>query len=272
MNIMFPLGEQNRKILIHGHYFYPMDTEILEKIGLTPGEAKIYLALLELAQSTTGPIVEKSGVSTSKTYKILKRLQSKGLVSHIIKKNVINWTASSPKRILELINTQEKEIKEKKEQVEKIMPQLMKKIKSIQGKQQAEVYMGVKGMITVFNDETNYLIENPREINYVIGVTKGYSKQTYNFFKRLEAKRDNFKIKRRFLFGADSKETMPFVENSKHCQVKYLSFASSVSINLYGKTSFISIFSEEPIFFVIKSKEIADSFKGYFKILWGGLK
>jgi sugar-specific transcriptional regulator TrmB len=49
-----------------------MKHEILERIGLTIGEAKIYLALLDLAQSTTGPIVEESGVSTSKIYKILQ--------------------------------------------------------------------------------------------------------------------------------------------------------------------------------------------------------
>ncbi|MBS3102745.1 hypothetical protein J4458_04845 [Candidatus Woesearchaeota archaeon] len=53
-----------------------MQLEILQRVGLTPGEAKIYLALLELGQSTTGPIVNKSKVSTSKTYKILERLEN----------------------------------------------------------------------------------------------------------------------------------------------------------------------------------------------------
>ncbi len=245
-----------------------MKAETLERIGLTPGEAKIYLALLDIDQSTTGPIVEKSGVSTSKTYKILKRLENKGLVSHIIKKNIVHWSAANPKRILEIIKKQEKEISERKKEVDKILPELLKKIKTLKATQQAEVYMGIKGMISVFNDETNYFIENPKEINYIIGVTKGYPKQTYDFFDRLEHKRDNLKIKRKFLFGENARGTMPFVEKSKFCGVKYLPYSSIVSINIYGETSFISIFSEEPIFFVIKSKEIAESFKEYFKILW----
>ncbi len=63
-----------------------MDIDALEKAGLTHGESRIYPALLALGQSTTGPIVDMSGVSTSKTYKILKRLESKGLVGHIVKK------------------------------------------------------------------------------------------------------------------------------------------------------------------------------------------
>lgn len=265
---MFPEGEQNRKIYKVKMIYYYMKPEFLEKIGLTPGEAKIYLALLDLGQVTTGPIVDKSGVSTSKTYKILKRLEKKGLVSHIIKRNIVHWLAVNPERILEILEEQEKEISEKRKEVEKILPELMKKIKSLKEKQQAEVYIGMKGMISVFNDETNYLKENSKEINYIIGVTKEYPKQIYDFFDILEHKRDRMKIKRKFLFGEDAKGTMPFVEKSKFAKVKYLPYSSAVSINIYGETSFISIFSEEPIFFVIQSKEIADSFKNYFKLLW----
>ncbi len=245
-----------------------MNPKTLERIGLTPGEAKIYLALLDLGQTTTGPIVDKSGVSTSKTYKILKRLEIKGLVSHIIKKSIVHWSAANPSRILEMIEKQEEEISDKKKEVENIMPELLKKAEKLKTVQQAEVYVGIKGMISVFNDETNYLKEHKKEINYIIGVTKSYSKQTYDFFKRLENKRDNLKVKRKFLFGKDAKGTMPFVEKSKFCEVRYLSYSSVVSINIYGETSLISIFSEEPIFFVIKSKEIAESFKNYFKLLW----
>ena len=128
--------------------------------------------------------------------------------------------------------------------------------------------MGIKGMISVFNDETNYLIKHPEEVNYVIGVGVDYSKQVYSFFKRLEEKRETLRIKEKLLFGEDARGTMPFVEKSKHARIKYLPYSSIVSINIYGETSFISVFGAEPIFFVIKSREIAESFKAYFEILW----
>ena len=242
-----------------------MRTDILEKVGLTRGESKIYLALLDLGQSTTGPIVDKSNVSTSKTYKILRRLETKGLVSHIIKRNIVHWSAANPKRILELLNQQEQDIIDKKKEVESVLPELLRKVESLKSIQQAEVYMGIKGMISVFNDETAYLTEHPKEVNYIIGVTKKYPESIYNFFKRLEQRRDSLKIKRNFLFGKDAKGTMPFVEKSPYADVRYIPYSSAVSINIYGETSFISIFSEEPIFFVIKSKEIAENFKQYFK-------
>ena len=62
-----------------------MNAKILENIGLTDGEIKVYLALIKLGSSTSGPITDKSGVSRSKIYNILERLIQKGLVSYTIK-------------------------------------------------------------------------------------------------------------------------------------------------------------------------------------------
>ena len=244
-----------------------MDEKILEKAGLSYGEAKIYLALLSLGQSSTGPIVTKSGISTSKTYKILKRMESKGIVGHIVKNKTIYWSPANPKKILNLIEEKEKEIKNNKKEIEKIIPKLVKKINNLKEKQHAEVYIGLDGMKTVFNEETEWLNKN-KEINYVIGVGKEYPKSIYNFFDILENKKDAMKIKRKFLFSEEARGTMPFIEKSKYCKVRYIPYGSIVSINIYGKVSFISIFSEEPIFFVIESKEITESFKNYFNILW----
>ena len=73
-----------------------MNVELLEAIGLTKSEIKVYLALLELGSSTTGPIVEKSGASSSKIYEILEKLIQKGLVGHVIKAGKKHFEAAPP--------------------------------------------------------------------------------------------------------------------------------------------------------------------------------
>ena len=75
---------------------YAMDTKILEEIGLTHGEIKTYLALLTLGSSSTGPIAKESGVSRSKLYIILDKLEKKGLVSHIEKDGIIYFQSADP--------------------------------------------------------------------------------------------------------------------------------------------------------------------------------
>ena len=62
-----------------------MEFNALKDAGLTDGEAKVYLALLELGSSTTGPIIHKSKIAKSIVYQILEKLMQKGLVSYVTK-------------------------------------------------------------------------------------------------------------------------------------------------------------------------------------------
>jgi HTH-type transcriptional regulator, sugar sensing transcriptional regulator len=55
----------------------------LIQLGLTSGEARIYLSLLKLGSSKVGSIVKDSRVSYSKVYDVLERLITKGLVSYV---------------------------------------------------------------------------------------------------------------------------------------------------------------------------------------------
>src|SRR3989344_5620749 len=55
-----------------------MDIHAMQEAGLTEGEAKVYLALMELGSSTTGPIIEKAHVAKSIIYQLLDKLIQKG--------------------------------------------------------------------------------------------------------------------------------------------------------------------------------------------------
>ena len=81
-----------------------MDTEPLKKLGLTDGEIKVYLALIRLGETTSGPLVDEAGVSVSKVYSILERLAKKGLASHIVKGNITYWQPASPRIYLDKIS------------------------------------------------------------------------------------------------------------------------------------------------------------------------
>ncbi len=54
-----------------------MDVTILEDLGLTTAEIKVYIALLELGNSTAGPLVEKSGLQNSVVHRTLHSLIQK---------------------------------------------------------------------------------------------------------------------------------------------------------------------------------------------------
>ncbi|MFH1455442.1 MAG: helix-turn-helix domain-containing protein, partial [archaeon] len=62
-----------------------MNEKLLEEIGLTKGEVKVYLTLLKLGSTTTGKIIDEAQISSGKIYEILDKLIKKGLASYIIK-------------------------------------------------------------------------------------------------------------------------------------------------------------------------------------------
>ncbi|MFH1510580.1 MAG: helix-turn-helix domain-containing protein [Candidatus Woesearchaeota archaeon] len=245
-----------------------MDVSILKRVGLTDGEAKVYLALLRLGQSLTGPIVKRSSVSTSKVYKILDRLEKKGLASHIYKKKTRLFAAASPEKIADLITKEYKDLEKKKVEVESLVPQLVQYQKEIAEDQQAEIYCGMGGLDTVFGEQVRTLAKG--EESFVIGITHAmkYGDKVNSFFERLQAKRDSKKLITNLLYSEEARGTMPFQEISRYCRIRYLPYASEVAINVYKDVTIIGVFVNEPILFKIKSTSVAENFIHYFKLLW----
>src|SRR3989344_9492336 len=101
-----------------------MDTKMLEEIGLTPGEVKVYLALLKIGQSSTGAIAKESQVSRSKLYSILDKLAKKGLVGHLMKGEVTYFKAMEPKRIIDYMEEKNRQFDQHKELIRKMLPEL----------------------------------------------------------------------------------------------------------------------------------------------------
>ncbi|OLS26810.1 MAG: hypothetical protein HeimC3_07020 [Candidatus Heimdallarchaeota archaeon LC_3] len=117
----------------------------LIKLGLSSGESKVYLSLLSLGLSTSGIIARNVLVSSSKIYEILDRLALKGLVSVIHKNNIKYFQAVEPERLNDYIHDLKKELDEKQEIVENIIPTL-KNLSTISPSIRAEVFFGVKGV------------------------------------------------------------------------------------------------------------------------------
>jgi len=90
-----------------------MNLEIFREIGMTSGEARVYETLLNLGFSSTGQIINQSGITSSKVYIILEKLEKKGLVSHVIKNNVKHFQIADPKRLLDYMEEKNPKLIEK---------------------------------------------------------------------------------------------------------------------------------------------------------------
>ncbi len=243
-----------------------MIEQVLQEIGLTQNEIKIYLALLELGESKSGEILKKSGLNSGKIYEILDSLQKKGIVSFIIKSGVKYFSPANPKRLLDYLSEKKQVILKQEEDYKSILPELLKKVSLKSPKARIEIFTGIKGMKTAYAKELEFSKSNTI---YVLGVASStkYEKQIWDFFTynhQPKRERKGYKVKK--LLTRDAKNDKKYHE--KDAEIKFLPYASLVSMNIIGNLTTIGLFTEELIFISVENQEIADNFVEQFNSIW----
>jgi len=239
-----------------------MDTRPLERIGLTKNEIKVYLALLELGATTTGPLTRKSEMHASRVYESLTKLIEKGMVSFILKKNRKYYSAAEPDSILDILESQKREVKE-------ILPQL-KAIKKIEkDEQKSTVYEGYKGVRSVYDNIVRTLKKGDEILVFgAIGADESFMAKTY--FMEYTNRRIAKGIKMRMIFNADAGETGKYYSKLKNTEVRYMpkNIKTPAAVDIYGNNIGILVLKKKPIVFQITSKEVADSYRQFFEMFW----
>jgi len=244
-----------------------MNFSALEDIGLTSGEIKVYLALLNLGSTKTGALALKAGVSSSKVYKILDRLEQKGLAGHVIKEGTKFYRALESDRLLEFVDEKEKELSRKRAAIESLLPSLEKR-RGSSSVPEATVYSGLKAVSGFFNNILEEL--GPGDCYSVVGVRYfGDVERMKRFFFKYHQKRARKKIKLRMLANEDSREDVvkPTFSNA---EIRFLpnSFPLQMTVVFYKHKTFIIVWGDDTFGFLIESKQVAKSFETYFENFW----
>ncbi len=238
----------------------------LEDIGLTKSEIKVYLALLELGPSTTGPIIDKSQTANSKIYAVLEKLINRGLVASFKQKGLNYYKATNPKQILHYLKEKEQKIKQQEEKVRNILPTLTQLFTQSSEEKEAVVFKGAKGVRTAFRELVDSL-KSGEQVN-IMGV--------YNFgeeFKRhaiyFQKIRSEKKIKGNFLINKNAKKIADTFAKYPPVEVRFMEegFITPAIFLIYKNKVIINL-ADDMVFFTITSQRAADAFNAYFKHLW----
>ncbi|HLC58177.1 MAG TPA: helix-turn-helix domain-containing protein [Candidatus Nanoarchaeia archaeon] len=236
-----------------------MQKEQLIKLGLTAGEAKVYLSLLKLGSSTAGLIVKASGVAYSNIYEILNRLIEKGLVSFILKEKTHHYQPVQPQRLNEYIEKKEEELRKQKASLSKLIPEL-ESLQNPASRQEAEIFIGFKGIRTAYESmltlpKEEWLFFYIAEPDYK-AIDKVYAR-LYPLFKKYHAK------------GIANKayKASAFIKKTSF-SMKYVDFPTPGNIDIYKDRLLFISWSNNPIAILITSKAIADKFRQYFYSIW----
>lgn len=242
----------------------------LKEIGLTDGEIKVYEALLDLGECTKTALAKRSGVAPSNIYDITNRLLEKGIISKVDKNGIAHFSPANPNHILHFLEQKKQVIEQEEQAVSSILPLLLSRFNKTKEKVNVEVFQGWSGLKTIFED----LLEecNKGDENYVFGANKGEnSEQADNFFLKYSKAREERGIMTYIIFNnelKERKERIKFFQKSKKYNIKFMQQTTPSEIMLYKNKTCIMILTNEPLVIRITSKEVADSFKQYFDVMW----
>lgn len=232
----------------------------LKEFGLSDNEITIYLTLLKTGSSTANRIAQITGLKRSTTYDNLALLNSKGIVSNAMKDNVNYYESANPKKIVHLLE-------ERKERIEKILPELLSMRESISEKTGVTYFEGKKGVLTVLND----ILDEGKEL-WFYGSRKMALLSLKHYPENFIQKRADKNIKlRAILAGEDKKD--PVYKNKKIFRLSSLKFLKEfdqigTNVFIYSDRVAFMTPSENPVGIIIKNKEILKQQKTLFEIFW----
>jgi predicted DNA-binding transcriptional regulator len=247
-----------------------MNEDVLRKIGLTDSEIRVYLALLELGDSTRSAIVNESNIAGSKVYDVLEKLQEKGLASVYLEDKIKHFKPTNPKQILSYLEDKKQDIAKTEEQAKNIIPQLLLRFNSSKEEQEVELLTGLKGLELIFREQIELLGKG--ECCYVIGGTRGIDEgEIMVFFQKIHCMREQKKIRTKMLYNKIQKGAVSKNYSAKMypcTTTRYIEHTSPVAINIYKDRTVIIVFAKKINAIHIKSQDVANSFMEYFNLLW----
>ena len=236
----------------------------LLKIGLTEGEARVYIALMGLGSTTVGPIVKKSGVAYSNIYDVLQRLMEKGIVSYIVKNKTKYFQAASPSNLYTYLEKKEKELTKQREELKEILPQLAK-LQQIVPQQEAEVFLGMKGLRTAYEKVLSGLGKDDEDLFFYIHEEE-YAEESDRFYFSMQSIFKAVPHSR----GISNQEyrSSPFIKQASYINMRYVDFPIPGNMDICNDRLLLVSWEEPIIAVLIHSKSIAEHFRRYFNAVW----
>lgn len=246
-----------------------MHTETLQELGLSPNEAKIYEALLEIGSSSVPEISVKTKVHKRNIYDTIPRLLNKGLIYQIPESRESRFAATNPEKLSELVW-------EKEEKLNKILPELQSQFKKAATSEAVYVYKGVEGFKNYLRD-----ILKAGEDVYLLGAKGGwFDPDLKTFITRFLKQAREKKIKYYHIFDYEVQKFAPDLLKQLGRPHKFLpkKYSTTGAVDIFGDhvVTFSGLtlkdITDDVTLAVIVNRELADCYRTWFQFMWDSLK
>lgn len=232
----------------------------LKSAGLTENEAKVYLAALELGETSVYRLAKKSGVKRTTTYLAVESLKEKGLMSGYSRNNVMLCYAENPRKLEEILE-------EKKRNIHRIMPELLAFTNLIDKKPKIRFWEGDEAYKEVFKDVLKY-----PDAEMLGTFNENFFNYGDYFVDHFIPERKRKKIWARFLFHDNPRlRKLKHREHELFLKSKLVSsdhFKIEIEMVIYGQDKIGFVSYNEDMAVIIESQKIHNTLKSFFEVIW----
>lgn len=244
--------------------------DVLKELGLSPNEARIYEALLELGESSITEIATRTNIHRRNVYDAVNRLVDKGVITPVIGDKESRYAPVEPNKFFEMVE-------EKRTKLEEILPAMQKLFSEKKTTEGVFVYSGIEGLKNIQRDALG-----ARGFIYSIG-GKGFYLDPHphkdlmaESFLRATKKRN---IRLQILLDATTKDQYKPEPRLGNSEFRFLpkEYSSPGVVDVYNDRVVISLGnldqpSKDFTAFMIISERLAESYKQWFQFMWDRCK
>lgn len=242
-----------------------MFQEILQHIGLSLNESRVYEALLYLGEVNVNKISIKSKVHRRNVYDSLNKLIEKGLASETFVKGEKLFKATNPERLQEII-------REREEMLNSKLPEMKKLYDSVEPEAEAYFFRGVEG----FKNYLKLILDQGETVHFIGAKAFWLDPRLQHYLRHFDKERKKRGIKFKHLFDYEVKMEKPEILKLVGKPYKFLpkKYSSSTAVDIFGDyvVTFVGVeagkLHAEPLQFVLKSKVLADGYRKFFSFMW----
>ena len=245
-----------------------MNTDILRKLGLTTNEIRVYLALLEVGRSTTGPLVKKSGVPSSKIYSTLDSLVERGVVGFVIEGKMKKFNANRPETLEHLIELKERELEFTRKEFDLVLPSLRAEFETEKHTYSVEVLEGLRGIKSVY--DLSLEIVKKGDYMYTMGYPKLASQLLHAYFNHYHKLMQRKRLRAKIIYDFDTWFSKKRLKRP-HAEQRYLAKGIHTPGFIHIVKDYVAIMvvtEKQKSAILIKNKEVAESYLQYFNLIW----
>jgi sugar-specific transcriptional regulator TrmB len=245
--------------------------ELLEHIGLTKDETKMYATLLASEALSVQQLSDATGIKRGNAYNVAESLERKGAAEKVLVRSVTHFRATEPTQLLALAEQAEEQARHHREALELAVPGMMSSFLITHHQPVIRTFEGLKGLQKIYDD----ILRTKEDILLIRSV---YDDDSYHLVQMVDKQiraqvRAGIGVRLIAPYTQEGIERMRTVDTKNHVERRMIPaerLTLPAQVIVYGNKVAITDLknADTMISTLIENVSIAESFRTLFEYMW----